>query len=127
VDFGGDERMLAAALNIRARLGPMSIPATPKPGGSVSLCMIVKNEQDHLARCLRSVKPLVDEMIVVDTGSSDYTLDMPASSAPGIRLSLENDFRPGIFRFPKRQGIGSWCWMPMRRFRLKTTRSSKIY
>jgi tetratricopeptide (TPR) repeat protein len=76
VDFGADEKMLAAALNIRTRLGPMSIPVQPKPGGSVTLCMIVKNEQGHLARCLRSVKPLVDEMIVVDTGSSDRTPDI---------------------------------------------------
>ena len=76
VDFGMDEGMRAAALNIRTQLGSLSIPAQPKPGGSVSLCMIVKNEQSHLARCLRSVKPLVDEMIVVDTGSSDSTVDI---------------------------------------------------
>jgi glycosyltransferase involved in cell wall biosynthesis/predicted Zn-dependent protease len=42
----------------------------------VSLCMIVKNEERHLARCLRSVADLVDEMIVVDTGSSDRTREI---------------------------------------------------
>ena len=36
---------------------------------TVSLCMIVKNEEDVLARCLDSVKDLVDEIIIVDTGS----------------------------------------------------------
>lgn len=40
---------------------------------TVSLCMIVKNEQDVLARCLEHVKDVVDEIIIVDTGSTDYT------------------------------------------------------
>lgn len=33
---------------------------------SVSLCMIVKNEEDVLERCLKSVAGLVDEIIIVD-------------------------------------------------------------
>ncbi|HEY9648116.1 MAG TPA: glycosyltransferase [Chroococcidiopsis sp.] len=40
----------------------------------ISLCMIVKNESAHLSRCLASVQPFVDEMIVVDTGSEDDTV-----------------------------------------------------
>lgn len=36
--------------------------------------MIVKNEEDTLARCLESVKDIVDEMIIVDTGSIDSTV-----------------------------------------------------
>ncbi len=38
--------------------------------------MIVKNEENCLARCLRSVASLVDEMIVVDTGSTDKTVEI---------------------------------------------------
>ena len=38
--------------------------------------MIVKNEEKHLAKCLSIAKPAVDEMIVVDTGSSDRTKDI---------------------------------------------------
>lgn len=40
---------------------------------TLSLCMIVKNEEAVLARCLSSVKSLFDEIIIVDTGSSDST------------------------------------------------------
>ena len=40
---------------------------------TISLCMIVKNEERILARCLDSVKDLVDEIIIVDTGSADAT------------------------------------------------------
>ena len=36
-----------------------------------SLCMIVKNEQNVLARCLDSMADLMDEIIIVDTGSQD--------------------------------------------------------
>jgi len=41
---------------------------------SISLCMIVKNEEENLKRCLESVKDIVDEMIIVDTGSKDSTV-----------------------------------------------------
>lgn len=40
---------------------------------SISLCMIVKNEAQVLARCLDSVADLVDEIVIVDTGSTDET------------------------------------------------------
>ena len=42
----------------------------------LSLCMIVKNEAANLAQCLTSVKDLVDEMVILDTGSSDRTLEI---------------------------------------------------
>ena len=41
-----------------------------------SLCMIVKNEEDVLSRCLESVKDIVDEIIIVDTGSTDETVNI---------------------------------------------------
>ncbi|MEQ8176123.1 MAG: glycosyltransferase [Syntrophomonadaceae bacterium] len=40
---------------------------------NISLCMIVKDEEDTLDRCLGSTRNFVDEIIVVDTGSSDNT------------------------------------------------------
>ena len=43
---------------------------------TVSLCMIVKNESRHLARCLDSVSGLMDEIIIVDTGSDDDTVEI---------------------------------------------------
>lgn len=43
---------------------------------TISLCMIVKNEEMHIARCLDSAAGLVDEIIVVDTGSSDRTAEI---------------------------------------------------
>lgn len=40
---------------------------------TISLCMITKNEERFLEQCLNSVKELVDEVIIVDTGSTDQT------------------------------------------------------
>lgn len=42
----------------------------------VSLCLIVKNEEDFLERCVSSVRDLVEEVIILDTGSSDKTLEI---------------------------------------------------
>ncbi|GAB2718080.1 glycosyltransferase [Paenibacillus thermoaerophilus] len=45
---------------------------------TVSLCMIVRNEEEVLARCLDSVADLVDEIVIVDTGSTDKTKEIAA-------------------------------------------------
>lgn len=42
----------------------------------VSAVLIVKNEAERIAKCLVSIKPAVDEIIVVDTGSTDSTVDI---------------------------------------------------
>lgn len=46
---------------------------------SISLCMIVKNEQQVLKRCLESIREVPDEIIIVDTGSEDDTKKIAAS------------------------------------------------
>ena len=45
---------------------------------SISMCMIVKNEQDILARCLDSYAGTYDELIIIDTGSTDNTKEIAA-------------------------------------------------
>ncbi len=45
---------------------------------TISLCMIVKNEEAVLARCLDTVADLVEEIIIVDTGSTDRTKEIAA-------------------------------------------------
>ena len=42
----------------------------------IGLCMIVKNESKIIERCLNSVKPLIDYVCIVDTGSTDDTIDV---------------------------------------------------
>jgi glycosyltransferase involved in cell wall biosynthesis len=50
----------------------------------ISLCMIVRDEEENLARCLRSVEGIVDESCVVDTGSKDRSREI--ATALGARV-----------------------------------------
>lgn len=52
--------------------------AMPHIPGALSLCMIVRNEERDLPRCLDSVRDLAGELIVVNTGSTDATLSIAA-------------------------------------------------
>jgi len=45
---------------------------------SISVCMIVKNEEAVLARCLDSLTGIADEIVIVDTGSTDRTKEIAA-------------------------------------------------
>ena len=56
----------------------------------LSVCMIVKNEEQRLSQCLDSVRSLADEIIIVDTGSSDRT------------ISIAKKYQSRIFHFV-------WC------------------
>lgn len=49
-----------------------------------SLCMIVKNEEAVLRECLDSIKELMDEIIIVDTGSTDGTKEIAAEYTPYV-------------------------------------------
>jgi glycosyltransferase involved in cell wall biosynthesis len=42
----------------------------------ISVCLIVKNEEKHLDKCLQSVVNYVDEIIITDTGSNDKTVEI---------------------------------------------------
>lgn len=50
----------------------------------ISLCMIVKNEEAFLRRCLQSVRDYVDEVVIVDTGSTDGTKEIANSFADKV-------------------------------------------
>ena len=50
-----------------------------RPNVRVSLTMIVRDEQENLPRCLGSVRGLFDEIVVVDTGSKDRTVEIARS------------------------------------------------
>ena len=63
-------------------VGERNVPPAARP--RVSLCMIVKDEEANLAECLAAVAGVVDEMIVVDTGSSDHTCEVAAKGGARV-------------------------------------------
>ena len=61
---------------VRAKRGEK---AAMEDGGRLTLCMIARDEEERLPRCLESVQGLVDEIVVVDTGSTDRTVEIAES------------------------------------------------
>ncbi len=58
---------------------------------TISLCMIVKDEAKNLPRCLASVKDLVDEMVVIDTGSGDATPTIAEAAGAKVDFLIWGD------------------------------------
>lgn len=74
----------------------------------ISLCMIVRDEEEHLARCLSSVQGVVDEIVIVDTGSVDRSVEI----AEGFGARVLHEHWAGDFAAPRNTGIeaatGDW-------------------
>ncbi len=60
----------------------------------LSACLIIKNEAPVLAQCLESILPIADEIIIVDTGSTDQSLD------------IASNYTSKIFHFPWQDHFG---------------------
>jgi glycosyltransferase involved in cell wall biosynthesis len=73
-----DAKPAAPAMPAAAATPPPPVAANPSATSvkTIGLCMIVKNETNLIRRCLESVLPLVDYILVVDTGSTDGTQQM---------------------------------------------------
>lgn len=60
---------------------------------NLSVCLISKNEENNIGKCLEGIKSIADEIIVVDTGSSDNTINIAKSfEAKVIEHEWKNDF-----------------------------------
>lgn len=79
---------------------------------SISACAIMKNEAANLPRWLASVKAFADEIIVVDTGSSDNSREIAAKA--GVRVfdfKWIDDFSAAK-NFALEQALGAWIAFP---------------
>ena len=77
---------------------------------SVSLCMIVKNEEDVLERCLSSVGDFADEIIVVDTGSADRTEEIARRFTDQVYTFEWRDDFAAARNFAFRKGHGEYLF-----------------
>ena len=74
---------------------------------TISLCMIVKDEEKVLKRCLDSAVSFADEIIIVDTGSSDSTKKIAETYTKKSMIS------PGtmIFQLPETRRFATRKWI----------------
>ncbi|OAB37899.1 tetratricopeptide repeat-containing glycosyltransferase family 2 protein [Paenibacillus glacialis] len=80
----------------------------PNHNPVISLCMIVKNEAEHLANCLESVQEVVDEIIVVDTGSTDSTIQIANHYGAKVITFLWNSDFAAARNIGIAQAKGTW-------------------
>lgn len=74
----------------------------------ISACMIVKNEENNIEKCINSYKDVVDEIIVVDTGSTDTTVDIATKLGASIyHFEWVNDFSKAK-NFALSKATGKW-------------------
>jgi glycosyltransferase involved in cell wall biosynthesis len=60
---------------------------------TIALCMVVKNEEQNIERCLKSVAGIIDELVIVDTGSTDNTLKLAEKHGPKVfNYEWDGDF-----------------------------------
>lgn len=72
----------------------------------LGLCMVVKNEVGHLTDCLESIHDLFDDIIVVDTGSTDGTQDLLESRFGVTPISYHRTTHAGLLDFSAARNLG---------------------
>ena len=81
-----------------------------KVSPKISACMIVKNEEELLPQCLDSVKDYVDEVIIVDTGSTDRTVEIAKKYTDKVYFHpWQNSFSEARNHYLK-YAIGDWIF-----------------
>lgn len=101
-------------IDLQKRLGTIEgfLPCRGK-ANTLSVCMIVKNEEANIERAIRSFLPFADEIIVNDTGSTDKTLEI-LKHLPKVKL-IQSEWKRD-FSYSRNLSLDaatcSWClWM----------------
>ena len=78
----------------------------------LSVCMIVKNEEEALPKCLDSIKGLANELIIVDTGSTDKTVEIAKSYGASVYFFEWIDDFSAARNVSLQHATGDWIlWM----------------
>ena len=97
-----------------SKFGTIKKPLKPRgPKNTLSVCMIVKNEEANIARAIQSFLSFADEIIVNDTGSTDQTLEI-VRSLPKTKL-IQSEWKSD-FSYSRNLSLDAatcaWClWM----------------
>src|SRR5215470_1067380 len=79
---------------------------------SLSVCLLTRNQEEHLASALRSVAGVADQVLVVDTGSRDRTVAIATELGAEIhQFAWDDDFAAGR-NFTLGRARGDWVlWL----------------
>lgn len=75
---------------------------------SITACLIVKNEADYLGDCLASLKPFVNQIIVIDTGSTDQTLAIARGFSAHCETILWSDDFSAARNYALKYATSQW-------------------
>ena len=79
---------------------------------TISLCMIVKNEEETLERILSQAAPAMDEIIIVDTGSSDRTKEVAEKFTKNVfDFAWKDDFSAARNFAVSKATMEYWMWL----------------
>ena len=110
ITFEINDGILSAAQAVLDRFNAQEIKDVEKKP-ALSLCMIVKDEEDCLARCLMSAIPVVDEIVIVDTGSTDRTKDIAKVFGAKVYDFEWNDDFSEARNFSLSKATGDWIFV----------------
>ncbi len=83
------------------------LPSHPEQS-RLTVCMIVKNEEETLGRALESVKPVAEQLIVIDTGSTDGTIEIARKHGAEVHSYEWNDHFADARNFSLQFARGDW-------------------
>jgi tetratricopeptide (TPR) repeat protein len=95
---------------IRKRAKEVGIRLDQLPPPTLSAVLIVRNEAKHIADCIRSIQPVCDEVIVVDTGSTDDTMAIAKSLGARVSTFEWRDDFSAARNYALSLARGTWCF-----------------
>ncbi len=74
-EFAIKDKIFEIEKSLKKVMNKINTPSNPSEN-RISVCIIAKNEENYIESCIKSVLPIAYEIIVLDTGSTDSTLDI---------------------------------------------------
>ncbi len=101
------------ALPTKSKPANITWPAQPEPAAAprLTVCVIAKDEEQFLARCLKSVQPIAQQIVVVDTGSTDRTVDLAKEHGAEVHAFAWCDDFSAARNFALSHATGDWILM----------------
>ncbi|HEV2692279.1 MAG TPA: glycosyltransferase [Verrucomicrobiae bacterium] len=108
--FEAAKKFLKQKIGNGLKAGTLNVAATIKPQVTprLSVCLITKNEEKFLAQCLKSVRGLAAQIVVVDTGSTDRTVEIAREFGAELFASAWSDDFAAARNAALEHATGDW-------------------